>query len=266
MKPQQTNVYEHDHQPVDPGGPHDPVQQLAAAELEYLRAPPGQPVKGRTCREPRAAATSSRACGQQASDRSVLAAESTRLHAPPGVGPVCAAYPLGNFRTNDNFIFLREILQAGQADVDPVEAGDCLREWLAATANNIPLPNGQYAGAAGSGVLVIDQLVELNQPITIPSQFILSGVGKHGAGALRFRNIAPLVPAITFEPAAVGEPSRECSGSSDLPFWRKHRQHRHRHQQRRRHPISSASLHVELGSGDRERPWLLRRRRTVRLQ
>jgi hypothetical protein len=113
-----------------------------------------------------------------------------------GVDPPCEAYPLGEHRTNDNFIFLREILQ-GVAT--PEDAGNCLVTWLTNTINYQGQPFGmanEPMGAQGIGVLVIDQPVLLTQPITVPARMILTGVGINGAGALRFDFAGSPGPAI----------------------------------------------------------------------
>lgn len=108
----------------------------------------------------------------------------------------CAAFPLGDFRTNDNFIFLREILQTDGSPADPTEAGNCLVEWLADTASGVGQPEGQ-ANGDGLGVLVIDQMVLLTQSIAIPPRMTIMGVGINGAGRLHFSG-ALATPAISF--------------------------------------------------------------------
>lgn len=175
-----------------------------AAELERLLRSRGDALDGRV--PDRAARAGARGCG-------CGLAKPTRDIAPPRLPPspgprrVCQALPLGDFRTNDNYIFLREILQAGQGGADPVEAGNCLRSWLVATLENHAMqPDGQWVGLSGQGVLVIDQLVELTEPIHIPPQMVISGVGINGAGRLRFSGLPPGVPAITFE-AILDNPS-----------------------------------------------------------
>ncbi len=116
--------------------------------------------------------------------------------------PTWVPYPLGKTRTNDNFIFLREILrQDGSSPADPAQAGTCLATWLANTAAGMQQPSG-----APLSTLVIDQRVELTQPIVIPPRMTIRGVGPRGAAVLSFGGLVANTAAITFMPAAPGDP------------------------------------------------------------
>ena len=136
---------------------------------------------------------------------------------PGGGGVPCEAFPFGAVRTNDNFVFLREILQGDGSPVDPVDAGNCLVQWLQNTALGSAQPDGQQNDPVGAalGVLVIDQLVVLQTAIAIPVGMTLSGVGIHGAGVLRFEGLGA-VAAITFLQPATLLPSPSFSSIQDL--------------------------------------------------
>lgn len=89
--------------------------------------------------------------------------------------------------TNAKYLFLREIGGAG-----------CLKGFL-----DQVLSDGED-GAHWGGTLILDELVDLADPITIPSNFTLAGVGIHGNGGLRIANDLsgpnPKGVAVTFAP------------------------------------------------------------------
>lgn len=183
------------------GHERDPLIDATAAELRHLEhgGAAGTSATGSKARGPCCARPGARA------DRLGFLAE-------VGPGPVlnldpdlCEAFPLGKHRTNDNFVFLREILQG---ETDPLQAGVCLAAWLARTAIGVGQPDGQAnePSVGGVGVLVIDQLVEIKEPLAIPHRMTISGVGINGAGVLRFFDLPPGTEAITFispDPAEV---------------------------------------------------------------
>ena len=87
----------------------------------------------------------------------------------------CAVPPPSGHSTNPRFIFLREI------------GSQCLKSFLdtVVIANAKGYTNSPYWG----GTLVVDQVVEMAVPLTLPAKFTLAGVGINGGGRLRFRNL-----------------------------------------------------------------------------
>lgn len=104
---------------------------------------------------------------------------------PPGpdiITSACHVFPLSRTRTNDRFLFLREI-----------GGPTCLKPFLDKLIADGP------SSPHWGGTLVIDQRVILTEPITIPSVFTLAGVGINGEGRLLFEGDFGATPAITFQ-------------------------------------------------------------------
>ena len=87
--------------------------------------------------------------------------------------------------TNPRFLFLREI------------GVDCLRSFL----QSLILANEQsnFDHPHWDCTLVIDQKVELDEPLVLPAHFTLAGLGINGAGQLIFSKSLGGKPAITMQ-------------------------------------------------------------------
>jgi len=107
---------------------------------------------------------------------------SSRPSAPPIITTGCHVFPLARVRTNDKFLFLREI-----------GGPPCLKPFL-----DKMIADGNTSPHWG-GTLVIDQPVTLRTPIQIPATFTLAGVGINGRGRIMFEGDFGDTPAITFQ-------------------------------------------------------------------
>jgi len=85
-------------------------------------------------------------------------------------------------RTNPKYLFLREIGGAG-----------CLKAFLDQVS--ITGKGGLHWG----GTLILDEIVNVSEPITIPSDFTLAGVGTNGTGGLKIL-LALKGTAVSFAP------------------------------------------------------------------
>ncbi len=87
----------------------------------------------------------------------------------------CPVPPSADHVTNPRLIFLREI------------GKECLKPFLEAViAANV---EGNVNYAHWGSTLVIDEIVELGTPLTIPAHFTLAGVGINGGGRLHFKDL-----------------------------------------------------------------------------
>lgn len=107
---------------------------------------------------------------------------------PDGIELPCPGmFPdLDTTSTNPKYLFLKE-----------VGGGKCLKPFL-----DQVLSLGED-GPHWGGTLILDEVVDLPDPITIPRNFTLAGVGIHGNGGLRIPTDLsgpnPKGPAITFD-------------------------------------------------------------------
>jgi len=93
--------------------------------------------------------------------------------APPGFGPApppCPDFPWEDVATNNRYLFLKEIGGANPAS--------CLRIFLESV-----IASGS-SGDHWGGTLILDDIVTIDAPLTVPPGFTLAGVGMYGTGGL----------------------------------------------------------------------------------
>lgn len=93
--------------------------------------------------------------------------------------------PESNTRTNNRFLFLREI-----------GGGDCLHDFFQTLIED---PNSEFSQRHAGGTIIIDQTVEFDKPLMIPGNYTLAGTGMQGGGRLKFTSAIQTDPAITFQ-------------------------------------------------------------------